>query len=122
MLLKKGLTYCFAFIWLINGLFCKVLSGVPRHQEIVERILGQEYGWVLVKLIGISEILMAIWILSGYKRRLNASMQILIIAVMNTIEFILVPDLLLWGKLNSVFAIILISSIYLWGFKLKTND
>tara|TARA_B110000967_G_scaffold208879_1_gene262619 strand:- start:1735 stop:2109 length:375 start_codon:yes stop_codon:yes gene_type:complete len=36
----KTLTYIIAAIWGINGLVCKILNVVPRHEEIVERILG----------------------------------------------------------------------------------
>jgi hypothetical protein len=108
MLPKVGI----ALVWLINGLFCKVLNLVPRHELIVGRILGQDYARSLTLLIGLSEIAMSIWILSGIKPRLNAYLQIAIIATMNTIEFTLAPDLLLWGKLNSLFAFLFILIIY----------
>jgi hypothetical protein len=111
--LKKGiLTYIIAIVWFVNGFFCKVLNFVPRHQEIVSRILGNEYASILTKTIGFSEIIMTIWILSKFKSRLNAIMQILIISVMNIMEFFTVPNLLLWGKLNSVFAFLFILLIY----------
>lgn len=110
--LHKILNYLIASVWLVNGFFCKVLNLVPRHQQIVERILGADYSLILTKAIGVSEIIMAIWIVSGIKTRLNAIIQIIVIAVMNTLEFLLVPDLLLWGKLNSLFAFIFILVIY----------
>lgn len=115
----KILTYLFAFIWAANGLYCKLLNGVPRHQQIVESIIGIEYGYIFTKLIGALEIGMAIWILSGYKRKLNATFQMVIIATMNIIEFFKVPDLLLWGRFNSIFAVLLIMAIYFWAFQLK---
>jgi hypothetical protein len=96
----------------VNGFFCKVLNLVPRHQEIVGRILGEEYSWLLTKAIGISEILMVVWILSGIKRRLCALFQMAIVGIMNVIEFILAPDLLLFGRMNIVFATIFIAVIY----------
>lgn len=55
---------------------------------------------------------MSLWILSGIKKRVNAITQIVVIATMNTLEFILVPDLLLWGRFNSLFALLLIIAIY----------
>lgn len=64
---------------------------------------------------------MAIWIVTGYKSRLNAIIQIIVIAVMNMLEFILVPDLLLWGKMNSVFALLLIGVIYYNEFVLTAK-
>ena len=113
------LNYCIATIWLVNGLYCKVLNLVPRHQQIVAHILGNSYASLFTLLIGLSEIAMAIWILSGIKTRVNVIFQICIIALMNTIEFILVPDLLLWGKYNSVFAFLLISIIFYNEFYLN---
>ncbi|MBU2940286.1 DoxX-like family protein [Lacinutrix sp. C3R15] len=117
--LYKILTFCIALVWILNGLFCKVLNLVPRHQQIVARILGDDYSRVLTILIGLSEILMAIWILSRFKPRLNAIAQISIVGLMNTLEFILVPDLLLWGKLNSLFALIFIMVVYFNEFYLN---
>ncbi|MBI3519649.1 MAG: DoxX-like family protein [Bacteroidetes bacterium] len=114
--LYKILIYCIATVWFINGLFCKVLNLVPRHEQIVSEIIGAEHAVLFTKLIGISEILMAIWILSGIRSRFNAIAQILIIATMNTMEFILVPDLLLWGKFNSLFAFGFICIIFCNGF------
>jgi len=106
------LNYFIAAVWIINGLFCKVLNLVPRHQEIVARILGNEHARLLTIAIGISEIAMAVWILSGIKRRLSAITQILVIAIMNMLEFILVPDLLLWGRFNALFAFLFILLIF----------
>jgi uncharacterized membrane protein YphA (DoxX/SURF4 family) len=106
--LNKLLNYLIAAVWLANGLFCKVLNGVPRHQEIVARILGNDHAALLTRLIGLAEITMAIWIVSGYMARLNAISQIMIIATMNILEFILVPDLLLWGRFNILFAFLFI--------------
>ncbi|MEP7164481.1 MAG: DoxX-like family protein [Ferruginibacter sp.] len=113
------LTYCIATIWFTNGLLCKVLNLVPRHQLIVAGILGHQYSGTLTILIGLSEIAMSIWILSGIKTRSNAIAQIIIIATMNTLEFMLVPGLLLWGKYNSLFALILIIAVYLNEFYLN---
>ena len=117
--IHKILTYFIATVWIANGFFCKVLNLVPRHQEIVARILGNDHSRLLTILIGLSETLMTVWILSGIKTRLNAATQILVIATMNTLEFILVPDLLLWGKANSIFAFMFILLIYYNEFRLN---
>ena len=111
--------YSIALVWIANGLLCKVLNLVPRHEQIVAQILGDEYARPLTILIGISEIGMAIWFLSGIKSRLNAIAQIGIVATMNILEFMLVPDLLLWGKLNSMFAFIFIIVVYYNHFHLN---
>lgn len=119
---KRLLNIFIAFVWLINGLYCKVLNLVPRHQEIVGRILGNQNAAIFTKLIGFSEILMCIWILIGYKRRWNAVTQMIIIAVMNILEFFLVPDLLLWGKMNSIFAFLFICLIYFNEFLFNNTE
>jgi hypothetical protein len=111
------ITYCIAFVWLANGLFCKVLNLVPRHQEIVARILGNEHDRLLTVLIGGAEIIMALWVVSRYKQRLNAALQIIVVATMNTIEFFTAPDLLLWGKFNAVIAFIFVVIVYLHAFQ-----
>lgn len=121
-LINQSLTLLFAAIWLMNGLFCKVLNLVPRHQAIVARILGDSHARLFTILIGCSEIIMAVWILSGLWRRINALTQIAVIATMNTLEFFLVPDLLLWGRWNAFFALLLILAIYLNEFHLRPKQ
>ena len=116
--IQVWLNYLIAFVWLANGLFCKVLNLVPRHQQIVERVLNIENARSLTLLIGITETGMAIWILSNFWSRLNAIVQIIVIAVMNTLEFLLAPDLLLWGKMNSVFALLFVIIIWYKEFYL----
>lgn len=116
---NKLINYLIAAVWITNGLFCKVLNLVPRHEHIVGRILGDEYSRQLTILIGLSEIGMAIWILRDLWTGLNAVTQILVIATMNILEFVLVPDLLLWGKANSVFAFMFILLIYFNEFHLN---
>ena len=113
------LSFSIATVWLINGLFCKMLNFVPRHQEIIARILGSEHSRLLTILIGVSEITMAIWVLSGIRTRLNTITQIVVIATMNILEFFLVPDLLLYGKANLIFAFLFIILIYYNEFRLK---
>ena len=112
----KFLTILIASVWLINGLFCKVLHLVPRHEKIVTRILGDSHSRAITIIIGFLEIMMAIWILSGYKSKLNAILQIVIVATMNILEFILVSDLLLWGKFNIIFALLFISLVHYTNF------
>jgi hypothetical protein len=116
------LNYLIAAVWIANGLFCKVLNLVPRHQEIVARIIGNAHAGVLTKMIGISEMAMAVWILSGVRTKANAITQAVVIATMNSLEFILAPDLLLWGRLNALFAFLLILLI-LWNeFYLRNSQ
>jgi hypothetical protein len=106
------LNYFIAAVWFTSGFFCKLLNLVPRHQLIVERILGPENGPFYIRSIGVLEVGMAIWILTGLMSRFNAIAQIAIIAAMNILEFALAPDLLLWGRANAFFALLFIILIY----------
>ena len=118
----NAIIYFISLVWLINGLFCKVLNLVPRHQQIVSKILGESYARELTLLIGFSEIVMAIWILSRLKSKINASVQIFIVITMNIIEFVLAKDLLLWGALNSVFALFFVSIVYYNEFVINRKN
>ena len=62
---------------------------------------------------------MAVWILSGVASTFNAVAQIVVIATMNLLEFFLVPDLLLWGRMNAVFALLFIAIVWYREFRLK---
>ncbi|MEP2239758.1 MAG: DoxX-like family protein [Maribacter sp.] len=118
-IIHRILTIAIVLVWLLNGLVCKVLNLVPRHQEIVGRILGENFARPITVLIGISEIIMAVWIVTKYNSRINALLQISIVLVMNMLEYFLVPDLLLWGKMNSVFALLFVGVVYYNEFILK---
>lgn len=109
--LHKTLSLFISIVWLVNGLFCKVLDLVPRHEQIVARVLGDDYSRVLTLLIGLAEIVMAIWVATKFKPKINAATQIVLVIAMNIIEFILAPDLLLWGRLNIAFALIFVGIV-----------
>ena len=107
----------FAGVWLVNGVWCKMLDGVPRHREIVARILGDEHSLLLTRMIGLGEVVMAAWILSGVRWKWSCIAQIAAVAVMNIIEFIVVPDLLLFGRFNSLVALAYIMVVAWTGFR-----
>ena len=118
----KTINYFIATVWIANGFLCKVLNLVPRHEQIVSRILGSEYAGSFTKAIGIAEILMAGWILSSIKSRFCSIAQMLVVALMNILEFFLVPDLLLWGKWNILFAFLFILTVYGNEFVIKKKE
>jgi hypothetical protein len=116
-----GLNFCIAGVWMVNGFFCKVLNLVPRHQEIVARILGEDQVRLWTVLIGFAEFGMAIWIITGITPRLNAIVQIIAVAMMNALEFTLAPDLLLWGRFNALFAFLFNLLIYYNEFRFRNK-
>lgn len=115
-ILHRIITIILASVWLINGLYCKILNQVPRHETIVAQILNTEHSRLLIIIIGVSEICLAVWILTGLKKKLNAIIQITIVMTMNIIEYITVPELLLWKKLNILFALLFVIIVYLNNF------
>lgn len=117
-------TLLIATVWIAFGLFCKVLDFVPRHEEIVARILGVRYAGPITRGIGVLEVMMGLWVLSGLEKEVNAIAQMTLIGIMNLTEAILVPDLLLWGRLNAVFALALIAVIYVnvWKLGERANE
>ena len=107
------LSFCVAGVWLVNGLFCKLLNFIPRHELIVAKILGDQNAALATKLIGAAEILMAIWVVSNLKPRICTPVQVVIIITMNLLEFFLAPELLLFGKANIIFAFLFCCLIFL---------
>jgi hypothetical protein len=93
------------------------MDGVPRHREIVARILGEEHSLLLTRMIGIGEVFMAVWILSGIRWKWSCAAQIAAVVMMNVIEFILAPNLLLFGRFNSLVALAYIMVVAWTGFR-----
>lgn len=106
-------------VWVANGLFAKIMNLVPRHEEIVANILSEEYSRIIIILIGCAEIIMAVWVLSRWLPKLNAVTQILVVGLMNVLEFFLAPELLMWGVFNSLFAFLFILILYYKAFVLE---
>ena len=113
------LTILISLVWLINGLYAKVLGFVPRHKEIIAKILGGEISFIAVKVIGVLEICMFVWVISRKYSRLAAVTQILIVLTMNILEFILAPELLLFGRYNILIALVFVSVVYVNEFIIK---
>ncbi len=118
---KAILTIGIVSVWLMNGLFCKLLNLVPRHEMIVARILGDAYSVLATKTIGVLEIFMAIWVISRIRARWCALFQIFIVATMNIIEFILAPDFLLFGHANAVVAAFFMGVVFLNEFVIQNR-
>ncbi len=110
--MHKIITLIIALVWVANGLYCKILNLVPRHQEIVAAILGTEHARLLTILIGTGEIMLGILILARFQSRKLAMLQMILVITMNVIEFLVVPDLLLWGRFNTLFALGFVLLIY----------
>ena len=92
---RKFLTILIGSVWVFHGLFSKVSNGVPRHRQIVGRILGEGIADGATLGIGMLEILLGLWIFSGIRRRTCALVQTLALVSMNFLEILLARDLLI---------------------------
>jgi hypothetical protein len=108
-------TVALAAVWLGNGLLAKVLGFVPRHEEIVARFFGDAHARGIVVAIGLGEIAMAAWIVSGYRRRRCALAQATLVVAMNGLELWRARDLLLFPVLMPVANALLIALAFVWS-------
>lgn len=74
-----------AAVWLYEGLWCKLLSGVPLQRDVVGAvpIFERSAAWVL-RAVGIVECGIAIWVLSGWRPLLAAAAQTALLVSMNS--------------------------------------
>ena len=116
--LLMSLTFATAAVWLLFGMWFKVLGMVPRHRQIVASVIGEAGAGPVTMIIGAAEIAMALWILSGFYPRACAALQSIAIITMNALELTLARDLLLAPLLmicaNTLFLVVV------WYCALKT--
>jgi hypothetical protein len=75
-----------AGVWLYEGLWGKLLGGVPAQVDVVESVPffnRSAAGWVL-RAIGVVECGIAVWVLSGWNPFLAAAAQTALLAGMNS--------------------------------------
>jgi hypothetical protein len=82
-----------ALVWLYQGLWCKVLARCPGHRAIVESVpwLGEPVAAAALATLGLAEILLAAWVLSGWRPWWAAGVQTVLLLCMN-------GGGLLWGR------------------------
>lgn len=56
-----------AVVWLYEGLWCKLLGGDPNQLAVVQAVprLGPAVGAMFLRALGVVEVAMAAWVLSG---------------------------------------------------------
>jgi uncharacterized membrane protein YphA (DoxX/SURF4 family) len=100
---------------MFHGIYSKILNGIPRHREIVGRVLGHRFAVQATKLIGGMEALMGLWILSGFERTFCAAAQTIGLLVMNALEIRFARDVLI-SPVGMVFLNLgFIGVIWMWA-------
>ncbi|MFO1460517.1 MAG: DoxX-like family protein [Verrucomicrobiota bacterium] len=102
-------------VWIFHGLWSKVLGRIPRHEMIVGRILGESVAAPATILIGLGEIGLGIWVISGRHRRACAALQTLALVSMNTLEILLARDLLISAPGMVVLNLCFVILIWRWA-------
>jgi hypothetical protein len=87
-----------ASVWLVHGLINKLLHFSPRHLQIVQSVpgLAGSRGELVLTLVGMCEVAIALWVLSGWASVICAAVQTALLLSMNVVELSVARPLLLW--------------------------
>lgn len=75
-----------AAVWLYEGLWCKLLGGMPEQNTVVESVplFGPRLAGLFLMALGVAECGLALWVLSGWQPFLAALAQTALIVSLNT--------------------------------------
>jgi hypothetical protein len=81
LLLRFGV----AAVWLYEGLWCKLLGGVPHQADVVAAhpLFGKKLAETFLRALGWVEIALAVWVVAGWQPGLAALAQTVLLVVMN---------------------------------------
>ena len=54
-----------ALVWIVFGLVFKGLGAVPRHRQIVARVVGEPRARAVTSLVAAGELSLGLWMLYG---------------------------------------------------------
>lgn len=74
-----------AAVWLYEGLWCKILGRVRSQVDVVTAVprLGPRFGAPFLKALGVVEMVLAVWVLSGIAPGLCAIVQTCLLVALN---------------------------------------
>lgn len=110
-----ALTILLGSVWVFHGLYSKIGGGIPRHRQIVARILGEEIAGIATLTIGAAEVLLGLWVFSRHLRRPCAAVQTAALIGMNTLEILLARDLLISAPGMVALNLVFIALIWTWA-------
>jgi hypothetical protein len=108
-------------VWVFHGFYSKILNRIPRHQLIVGRVLGQRFARPATKLIGGAEVLLGVWVFTGWQPLACAAVQTLALGGMNALEILLAADLLISAVGMVILNLGFIAFIWRWALFAPTN-
>jgi hypothetical protein len=75
-----------AAVWLYEGLWCKIFGRVRSQVDVVTAVprLGPRFGTQFLKALGVVEIVLAIWVMSGIAAGTCAVAQTALLIALNT--------------------------------------
>jgi hypothetical protein len=82
-------------VWVFHGLYSKIFNGIPRHRLIVAKILGSANAGIFTKVIGLLEVMLGLWALTGWQPVGCAIVQTAALVGMNALEICLAGELLI---------------------------
>lgn len=83
-----------AAVWLVFGLIFKALDALPRHRAIVARVVGEAHAASVLWAVALTEIGIALWMVSGVFLVACMALQTAMIVAMNALELWRARDLL----------------------------
>ena len=74
-----------AAVWLYEGLWCKILGRVRSQVDVVTAVprLGPLLGSQFLKALGVVEIALAVWVMTGFAPDMCAVAQTALLIVLN---------------------------------------
>lgn len=74
-----------AAVWIYEGLWCKILGQQPNELRIVEAVprYGARYGRAFLLTLGWVELLLGLWVLSGWAAGMCALAQTVLLIALN---------------------------------------
>ena len=87
-----------AGVWLVHGVYNKLLGGSPRHLAIIQSVpgLAGAEGTRALVAVGVFEAGIAVWVVSRRAPRVCAAIQTIALVTMNLVELRYARPLLLW--------------------------
>ena len=87
-----------AAVWLYEGLWCKVFGRAPHEAQVVAKVprFGPRFGQLFLKALGVVEVMLAVWVISGIDPGACAIAEVTLLVVLNVNGLLwsrdLIPD------------------------------